>query len=676
MRSDMRSHAPQPVDSATRSGYVHELDGVRAGAVIAVMCFHAAEVFDLSSLKPWAQGGFLGVSTFFTLSGFVIMRTLLRSDTPEGFAAFQSFWARRARRLLPAAALTLLGVAVLSRWERFGFQQASLPREMRSGIVGLFNWEQIRSNVDYVQAFAGVTSPLRHLWTIAVEEQTYIALSVLILLVFRGRYRSWWLPCCLGLIALASLGSMLRFGTYSTRSYMGTDTRIGEIAIGALAAWWSPHLRIRLPRMLAGVAALGILVAWSRTPINASWLYHGGFLLLAGGAAVVFLALDRSAPIGILSGVLRFGPLQWIGKRSYGIYLFHWPILLAFQHGILTPRNVVLRFALAIAVTLLLAGLSFRYVESPIRNRTMLGVPTRAGIAAAGGVALVVVSSFTIPSTTGDLERAVALRDEMVEVTPAHTSLTPGNSDLTASATPAGTDQLAPVTPRIMLIGDSLGAALGLGVKAVAEEDGTFAAYDRSIVSCAITLGGTTRSMGYERPFRDSCYERPQILQTAYEEFHPNVVLIVGGFSDIADRRLSEGAPVVRVGDPAYDELITNTYGSLITEALAHDAIPVLLTLPQLDPVYAPGNAMAPPPYDEAEPWRSDRFNALIRESVQAHPGAQLIDIAGWMQNQPGGAFSPALRTDGVHLNLEGAKTATQWLLPQLRAFLEEARSR
>lgn len=221
-----------------------------------------------------------------------------------------------------------------------------------------------------------------------------------------------------------------------------------------------------------------------------------------------------------------------------------------------------------------------------------------------------------------------------------------------------------------MIVGDSLGAALGLGMKDLAEQQNDFAVFDRSIVSCGITIGGTTRALGYEHPFRESCAERPQILADAYASFAPNVVIIFGGVADIADRRLVDGGPIVQVGDPEYDARISQTIDGLVREALDHSAIPIVLTMPVINPIYDPGNAMAPPPYDEAEPDRADQFDALLRSTVAGVPGARLIDLRSWMETQPGGSFDASLRSDGVHLNRNGALLAAKWLLPQIREML------
>lgn len=156
----------------------------------------------------------------------------------------------------------------------------------------------------------------------------------------------------------------------------------------------------------------------------------------------------------------------------------------------------------------------------------------------------------------------------------------------------------------------------------------------------------------------------------AYASFAPNVVIIFGGVADIADRRLVDGGPIVQVGDPEYDARISQTIDGLVREALDHSAIPIVLTMPVINPIYDPGNAMAPPPYDEAEPDRADQFDALLRSTVAGVPGARLIDLRSWMETQPGGSFDASLRSDGVHLNRNGALLAAKWLLPQIREML------
>lgn len=355
---------PEPTESKRR--YVPGLDGIRAIAVVCVIAYHLG--------IPGAQGGMLGVGIFFTLSGFLITDLLLQQWSATMHIALGQFWLHRARRLLPALFLLLPAVTV---WVAL-FDSGQLPEVRRQVIAAAFyvsNWSTIAQNGSYFARFAAPL-PLDHLWSLAIEEQFYIIWPWLLLAgLWFGRTRRNLLLMTLGGAALSALlmGILYTPGYDPTRVYEGTDTRAFALLIGAALAirgsgWFTRNCTpaaARTIRDVAGVAGLVVIALLiARTNAFSAFLYPYGFLLLSiATAAVVAAVMNSSSRLGRALGC---SPLRWLGVRSYGIYLWQWPVIVLINpsHGPLgVPRAVI-----AVAITLGIAALSWRYVEDPIRH--------------------------------------------------------------------------------------------------------------------------------------------------------------------------------------------------------------------------------------------------------------------------------------------------------------------
>ena len=354
---------PKPVAGSAR--YMPGLDGLRAIAVLGVIAFH----LDL----PIAQGGLLGVGVFFVLSGYLITDILIRQWEKRGALDLKDFWLRRARRLLPALFVLLFAVSAYVTL----VQPSDLPA-LRSEVVAAAlyasNWWYIFHHVSYFASF-GPPSPLTHLWSLAVEEQFYLIWPGLLWLGLRFLPRRGLLLATL-LLATASataMGLLFHGGAGPDRVYYGTDTRAFALLIGgALAQVW-PSRRsgehpasLRLTSELVGVAGLAaIIFMFSATNEYEAFLYPLGLILLSLAAAAVVAAV--ALPGGRLGRVLGAEPLRWLGVRSYGIYLWHYPVItLTSSMG---PSGFsMLRMVLQVAASIALAALSWRYVEEPIRQ--------------------------------------------------------------------------------------------------------------------------------------------------------------------------------------------------------------------------------------------------------------------------------------------------------------------
>ncbi|MFN8161565.1 MAG: acyltransferase family protein [Solirubrobacterales bacterium] len=375
---------PEPVKRGAR--YMPGLDGLRAIAVLAVVVYH---------LKfAWAPGGLLGVGVFFTLSGYLITDILL-AQVARGGIKLGSFWIARARRLLPG--LFLMLIVVMAWVTVIGPHQA--PDFNDSAISAIFyvnNWWLIFHNVSYFAQFS-TPEPLNHLWSLSVEEQFYIVWPLLLIVAVRlipevnprsgVRPRLAGVTLAVGLVSAIVMTLLFTPGLDPSRVYYGTDTRAQELLVGAALAMVWPSRRLRpniapgARRVIDGAGLLGLgvmfLMFW-QTEEFTPFLYRGGFLVLSLSTALVVASLAH--PASRLAPLVGCRPMRWIGERSYGIYLWHFPIIVLTTpegaHSADLPRAIA-----QVAATFAVAALSWRYVENPIRH----GALGRALRSARGG---------------------------------------------------------------------------------------------------------------------------------------------------------------------------------------------------------------------------------------------------------------------------------------------------
>ena len=369
---------PEPIQSGQR--YMPGLDGLRALAVLAVIAYHLH--------LGWAPGGMLGVGVFFTLSGYLITDLLLGQHETTGTLQLADFWRRRARRLLPALSVLL---AVVAAWVTLlDRPQLSALRGVVVAAVGyVTNWWLIAQHSSYFAQF-GPPSPLGHLWSLAVEEQFYLVWPWLLWLGLRWtrgrpgtRSRLAAATALLAALSAIEMAMLYRPGYDPTRIYDGSDTRAFALLIGAALAfvWPSRHLRGGITRGArrildgAGVTGLAVIVGLiCCTNEYSAFLYRGGMVLLSVATALV--VGTAASPASRIGRALGWGPLRWLGVRSYGIYLWHYPIIV-----LTTPasgRDTLARGALQVAASIGVAELSWRYIEEPVRRGAIGRCLTRA----------------------------------------------------------------------------------------------------------------------------------------------------------------------------------------------------------------------------------------------------------------------------------------------------------
>jgi peptidoglycan/LPS O-acetylase OafA/YrhL len=308
-------------------------------------------------------GGFLGVSLFFTLSGYLITTLLLREHAEHGEISLRRFWVRRARRLVPVALAGLALATLVAWWTRAKGGLPAVSGDVRYAAANLANWHQIGEGADYGDALTA-PSPVTHYWSLAIEEQFYLAYPVVAAVALRYRRRA--LTALLLLATAASVIAQLLTSSVN-RAYLGTDTRLAELTVGALLATYlaarRPHAHRRRWDALgiAGLVALG--VAWATVELGDERLFEGGLLLHALVAASVIAAARHG---GRLPRLLGQPALASLGLLSYGVYVVHFPLYLLLTPDrvpVAGPTLLVVRIAASVALA---AGLHW-LVERPVR---------------------------------------------------------------------------------------------------------------------------------------------------------------------------------------------------------------------------------------------------------------------------------------------------------------------
>ena len=368
-----------------------DIQALRALAVVLVLAYHL-----------WPQvvpGGYVGVDAFFVISGFLITGQLAQ-EAASGRVSLRNFWTRRARRLLPSSllVLALAALATFAWTPRHAWDQSF--REIAASALYVENWVLARDAVDYL-ASSDEPSIVQHYWTLSIEEQFYIGLPLLFALALRSRLRLSRLPLLLGAIALASLAySISLTARNSALAYFVTTTRIWEFAAGgvlATAGWRAPRSVQRLAFWGGSALVLGAGLAFGeQTPFPG---YHA--LVPVLGAALVIWA---GAADGLAGRLVSLRPVQWTGDASYAIYLWHWP-LAHFAPRWLGGEAPGLEIAVA-AATLVLAGLTTRYLERPIRSGPIVAGTRRAVLLGSTAGAFVVLALAAIGLHSIHIRRA------------------------------------------------------------------------------------------------------------------------------------------------------------------------------------------------------------------------------------------------------------------------------
>lgn len=675
--------------------------------MLAVLLYHGG--------VGWADGGFIGVEVFFVLSGFLITSLLVAEWRESGTIALGAFWGRRARRLLPALFCVVSAIGV---YYALAGSTDAIPGLREDGISTLFyfgNWHQIAVGSSYF-ATSGPVSPLQHTWSLAIEEQFYLLWPLVLLGVLwvarrgtRSRQRPVRILLAVSLLgALASaveVAVLFNGGRGLDRVYYGTDTRASGLLIGAAlavalaTARRSPaesgaQPRVGLQRLLAvgslaGLAAVLAGIYFARG--SDGWLYPYGFVGIDGAAALLIAAVVLR-PAWPAAKVLALRPLRELGKISYGVYLWHFPLFLWLDSRSTGLEGTAL-LALRLAVTLAVSIASYVLIEQPVRRRRRPAWLIRGltPVAAASALAAVLIASAA-QSLPGGVPAAAAL-----PVPPAKLRGTGGPCTVTLHDAPqyglapipakreatfeyaalgyhqlrwsgTGTKTFNTCPPkRVLLVGDSL--AFTLGVPMLGDEDSYgIELADAGILGCAFTTEG---QMGLRGTWINQSAGCPSELhQWAHEEqvLHTQAVVVELGYRDEFDWRIH--GRVVHLGQPAFDSYVQRQIDRLVT-VLGRGGVKILLlSVPYTDPPDNPDGSPSP----AATPARHTLINSML-ESAARRAGHNVGVLNLDQTVSPDHHYTPKVngelcRFDGVHFSIYCGKLLEDRILTRVRSML------
>ncbi len=651
-----------------RLPHLPALDGLRALAVALVVAYHLE--------LGWATGGFIGVDIFFVISGFLITRLLLDERSTTGRIALGEFWVRRFKRLVPALVVMIAATLVATRRWGLPEQWNSVRLDAIAGLAYVANWRFVFDQQSYFEAALG-PSPLLHTWSLAVEEQWYllwpIAMVGLVALAARLRRGAGIAAASVIAAAVVSAGLMaIMFEpTDPSRAYFGTDTRAQHLLIGAALAWLvelfpdliavAERRRLRLPFS----AALVVLVVLAATIHDTSgWLYRGGLFAISIVAAVVVLGTASPRPDAALGWMGR-QPLTWIGQRSYGIYLWHWPVIVFVGASIDIGLSGTPLIVVQVAITLALAEISFRFVESPVRRSN---APSRR-LVGAWSIGACVVAGLGFVALTTPADRRLAPTAAIFPNLDDPASTTPPNGVVADADEPNRTGDptnLPSDRRRVLLLGDSAAYSLAQQLDPSTRPDWDTQAFVQ--VGCPLTPGETL-----DADSSTTNAVNPDCLawQTAWPDFgtalQPDIVVVMIGAWEVLDHRV-DGRDI-RFPSPEWEALVGRTLGEA-ADAAGSSGAPVVL----LDVACMGAGPDNPGTASRSDPDRVRAVNALIEDVASSHTDVTVAALSSVVC--PDGVDGleidgDPVRYDGVHYTRAGAALVWPWLFDQLDQRLD-----
>lgn len=648
------------------TGYRPDIEGMRSVAIGLVLLYHAG--------LPFLPGGFVGVDVFFVISGFLITGLLIRELEKNGRVSLSRFYARRAKRLLPATAVVLVTTAFLTwlttpvvEWRTFGL-------DITGAALYVVNWVLAARAVDYQAEDVGV-SPVQHFWSLAVEEQFYIVWPLLLIAVgwwvakrSGARLRPVMLVAIMVVIVPSFVWSLHLTGADPERAFFVSTTRLWELGIGAFVAIGS-LVWTRIPRLVAIVAGwLGlaaVVVSGLFVTSATDWPGYAALLPTLGTAAVI-IAGFASGPAGP-AGLLALRPAVWVGGLSYSLYLWHWPLLVSAeaQWGDLG----VLRGMLVVLFSFVPAYLCYRFIENPIRFAEPLARSNRLTLSmgancTAVGVLAGLMLVLSVPSTAAPTGGSAAGQGASVLSGQAGSGKEPDEAAASAGETPApgsvgslegvtgfvpaAIDATADIPPRpeeegcqvdqvssepirceygdpdgaitIAVVGDSKIVQWQTVLEDIAEEQGWhMVSYTKS--ACAFSSGTQLLSKG--EPY-SSCAEWNAKVLDLVVDLDPDLVLTTNRVNEV----LADPSDPESRTKEAMVEALADTWGQLRDEG-----IPVLVILDNPSPGISVYECVAENPEDLAA-CTFDRATGIEessapgqQEAAERVPGTRTIDI-------------------------------------------------
>ena len=626
------------------------LDGVRASALIMIMLFHAD--------PSWIPGGFISVSLFFTLSGYLITSILLFEGESNGNVSLKTFWNRRLRRLVPASMVTIATVVGLSTWLSSGIEQGRIRGDALAATTYVANWRSIFSEHSYSELFTD-HSPLQHLWSLSIEEQLYVVVPVVVFISFMLRLKRQGIGYVfLGLSALSVAIAIVVDG--HDRIYYGTDTRAVELFVGAvLACFLSPklekwaHLKVRWWSFLFLAPLIAFI--WFSLIIDgqSKWLYTGWLGVFA--LLNVFFVVGSMIP-GPMRWLMSLPPLTLLGRMSYGIYLIHWPVYVWLNESQLKISGfwlLLVRWAVVFA----LAGILYQVIEKPIRAKSFLRTNRSAliGLVCSFSVVMVLPLLFLKNpsqriSTEVEILSTVSTSEVVSTLTPSTaTSLVP---EVTTTVGPPLVDRSLPIN--VLVIGDSsaenIAKALDVG------SDGNLGVISAGVLGCPLVKVDLVYRRVDENQSTDYCPDNREIVRTYVNQI--DAVLLVGSVANQWAYELIEGGPKVEVGTTQWVQNLDEFLWS-IGEVIAERGLQVLVLESPIVRDDAKMNGDTP---SDIQAW-----NEVMNEWEKKYQWVSVVPYADLLAPADSD-LGRVQRPDGTHLDeVFGETMAREKLIPRLR---------
>jgi peptidoglycan/LPS O-acetylase OafA/YrhL len=662
---------------------------MRALAVAAVVAYHFG-----GGDTSWLPGGFLGVDVFFVLSGYLITSLLLAEYNRRGRIDLPGFWARRVRRLVPALVAMLLAVCAWIWWATPLESYPARRSDLMWTVGYLANWHYIEKADDYFAAYT-VASPLRHTWSLAVEEQFYLVWPLLLALVLWAGHRlsrrfgrsTWSGSSRLGLVGLvAGLGVGLSAWAMAadydpvspSTAYYSTQGRVQELFVGVLLAalitWWrsaaesdsqfAAALRLLIRRRgpvlsrysgwLAALGVAGLVMAFLWMSDVTAFYYQGGALAVSLAVAAVIGVLDLR-PQGAPARAFSWAPAVALGRISYGVYLWHWPIVLMIPVLATQPTDTQIRHQVErIALTLLLSILSYRFLEQPIqRDRRWLTSKRRVFVAVLASSALVVGVAFPATALPGTLAKQLSITSDR--------SCLGERVDLLISCTAPEKADADRNPPDLALLGDSTARALGPGLDDWARSNGKTwveAAWKRCTATGLMVVPSNLTEP--DLPATTCSDQAPGLIKTMLSTYRPKTVLVAEFWS--SGQPLLVNGVRIEPGTAAHDQALRTAYQALVDEIAQYGGRTVFVELPP--PGASIGHQYAAwRPAAGARPAVSggghyvDGYNKVLEEVAASRPGqagtVSITDLLCAGGKCPAVKDGTLLRTDGLHYSMQ-----------------------
>ena len=513
----MTEETQQQVSLAHHRG----LDGLRGVAVILVIIFHSG--------LNWLPGGFLGVSVFFTLSGFLITSLLINERENSGRINLKAFWGRRLRRLAPASLVVIAGVVGLASWLSTSIEASRIKGDAISATLYFSNWRFIYSGHSYGELFA-TPSPLQHLWSLSIEEQLYVVVPVLIAGLFAMGLRRRAIGYVF-LVAVAGSTIATMFTNSHELIYYGTHTRAAELLLGsALACLFGQRiekLAVNKAKSLSTlyiVPIVGVVVLSRFSSVDSPWVYSGALTAFAGLSVICLIAAIQAGPV---RSILSSSPLVRVGEVSYGLYLIHWPVIVWLNSERVDLQPTAL-FVLQVIVTVILTLVSYWLIEQPIRRRkVLLSVRWAASSFVASVVGVLILASAILASASSQVNTAP---DVLVTIAPTSSVVDPVNASSTtivgSSAKPARVDRTGPLS--VLVIGDS--TAENIATALAQASDGSLGVISGGVLGCPLLKVAQVRDRKDSQQDVSYCPSNEQLVRDHVSEV--DAVVVVAGVAN------------------------------------------------------------------------------------------------------------------------------------------------